>query len=206
MEFSEKLQELRKKKGMTQEELASVLYVSRTAVSKWESGRGYPGIESLKDISRYFSVSIDDLLSSEKLLSLAESENKSNIRNMYELIFGVADLLAVMLIIIPLYPDTVDGYVYSVNLLHYAEISSFKQSVYWIIFISMIAMGAIKLVMHKFRIEKCCEFLEIISFILNILTVIFLVLAREVYAVIIAFVILLMKCLAIFKITKINCK
>lgn len=40
MELSEKLQELRKEKGLTQEELAEALFVSRTAISKWESGRG----------------------------------------------------------------------------------------------------------------------------------------------------------------------
>jgi transcriptional regulator with XRE-family HTH domain len=61
MEFHEKLQELRKNKGLTQEELAKELYVSRTAISKWESGRGYPSIDSLKEISKFFSVSIDDL-------------------------------------------------------------------------------------------------------------------------------------------------
>lgn len=66
MEFGEKLQELRKNKDMTQEELAEALYVSRTAISKWESGRGYPSIDSLKEISRFFSVSIDELLSAEK--------------------------------------------------------------------------------------------------------------------------------------------
>ena len=43
MEFYEKLQALRREKGLTQEQLARQLYVSRTAVSKWESGRGYPG-------------------------------------------------------------------------------------------------------------------------------------------------------------------
>ena len=62
MELSEKLQELRKEKGLTQEELAEALFVSRTAISKWESGRGVPNIESLKAISKFFSVSIDELL------------------------------------------------------------------------------------------------------------------------------------------------
>ena len=74
MEFNEKLQELRKSRGLTQEELAEALFVSRTAVSKWESGRGYPSIDSLKEISKYFSVSIDELLTGEKLISIAEKE------------------------------------------------------------------------------------------------------------------------------------
>ena len=56
MEFHEKLQELRKSRGLTQEELAGILFVSRTAISKWESGRGYPSIDSLKQIANYFSI------------------------------------------------------------------------------------------------------------------------------------------------------
>lgn len=85
MEFGEKLQELRKSRGLTQQELAEALYVSRTAISKWESGRGYPSIDSLKEISGFFSVSIDDLLSGEKLVSLAKKENQSNIRHICDL-------------------------------------------------------------------------------------------------------------------------
>lgn len=54
MEFNEKLCELRKNRGLTQETLAEALYVLRTAISKWESGRGYPNIESLKKISKFF--------------------------------------------------------------------------------------------------------------------------------------------------------
>ena len=103
MEFCEKLQELRKNRGLTQEELAEALYVSRTAISKWESGRGYPSIDSLKEISKYFSVSIDELLSGEKILSIAEKENKTNIRNVCDLLFGMVDLFSFMLIVLPIY-------------------------------------------------------------------------------------------------------
>ena len=92
MEFHEKLQELRKNRGLTQEELAELLYVSRAAISKWESGRGYPSIDSLKEISKYFSVSIDDLLSGEKLVFIAEKEDKSNIQSMCELVLGIIDI------------------------------------------------------------------------------------------------------------------
>ena len=50
MEFNEKLQNLRKQKGLTQEELAETLFVSRTAVSKWESGRLLSGVHWVSDI------------------------------------------------------------------------------------------------------------------------------------------------------------
>lgn len=60
MTLGEKLKKLRTDKDLTQEELAEILYVSRTAVSKWESGRGFLNIESLKAISKYFLVSVDD--------------------------------------------------------------------------------------------------------------------------------------------------
>ena len=69
---------LRKSKGMTQQDVADRLGVSNKAVSKWESGRGYPSIDSLKEIANYFSVTIDELLSGEKIISIAEKENKNN--------------------------------------------------------------------------------------------------------------------------------
>ncbi len=47
MAFGERLQAARKRSGMTQEEFAEQLQVSRQAVSKWESGRGYPELEKL---------------------------------------------------------------------------------------------------------------------------------------------------------------
>ena len=63
MEFNEKLKELRSSRGLTQEELAEALFVSRTAISKWESGKGYPDITLLEPIADAFSVSVAELLS-----------------------------------------------------------------------------------------------------------------------------------------------
>ncbi|HOO27349.1 MAG TPA: helix-turn-helix transcriptional regulator, partial [Lachnospiraceae bacterium] len=98
MEFNEKLQQLRKQRNLTQEELAETLYVSRTAVSKWESGRGYPSIDSLKAISRLFSVSIDELLSSEELISLAETESKEKAESFSDMVFGILDCTTMLLL------------------------------------------------------------------------------------------------------------
>ena len=106
MEFNEKLKALRSSRGLTQEELAEALFVSRTAISKWESGRGYPSIDSLKEISSFFSVTIDELLSGEKLLSIAEKENKSNMQNLCSILIGAIDLFHFLLIVLPLYPKS----------------------------------------------------------------------------------------------------
>ena len=193
MEFHEKLQELRKNRGLTQEELAEVLYVSRTTISKWESGRGYPSIDSLKEISNYFSVSIDNLLSGEKLLSIAEKENKSNIRTICDWLFGMADVCSFMLILLPLYPNTVDEFVYSVNLLAYAETTSFHRVIYWILFVSLIIVGVVKILLTKLEMKKSHKLVTGISMLLNILIAFFLAMAREAYAIMLAFMLLLIK-------------
>ncbi len=62
MTFSDKLKALRKEKGISQEDLAEVLHVTRQSVSKWETGVGYPDIEKIKMLSDYYRVSLDELL------------------------------------------------------------------------------------------------------------------------------------------------
>ena len=103
MEFNEKLQELRKAKGLTQEELAEALYVSRAAISKWESGRGYPSIDSLKEISKFFSVTIDELICTEEIIIAAKDERKNTLRMYAEFICSLLDVFIAVLIFIPVF-------------------------------------------------------------------------------------------------------
>ncbi|MGX8699200.1 MAG: helix-turn-helix domain-containing protein [bacterium] len=103
MEFHEKLQELRKEKGLTQEALAQELFVSRTAISKWESGRGYPSIDSLKLLSRYFSISIDALIGTEEILSAAEEEKRTLTGRYAALLCGGMDVLSGLMLILPIF-------------------------------------------------------------------------------------------------------
>lgn len=193
MQFHEKLQQLRKDKGITQEELAEALYVSRTAVSKWESGRGYPSIDSLKAISVYFSVTIDDLLSSEKLLSIAEKENKNNIRSICGLLFGMLDMFFCMLIILPVYPNRMNGYVASVNLPAYTGVSPFVRTAYWILFAALIAAGIARMLSVRLKMKKHHGLMTDISMCLNIALVLFLAITREAYAASVAFLLLVAK-------------
>lgn len=62
MEFNNKLYELRKQKGFSQEELANRLNVSRQTVSKWEVGDSTPDMEKLVAISDLFGISLDELV------------------------------------------------------------------------------------------------------------------------------------------------
>ena len=62
MTFGEKLKEARQKAGLSQEQLSEKLHVSRSAVAKWETGKGMPDIENLKAAAQLLSVSIDYLL------------------------------------------------------------------------------------------------------------------------------------------------
>lgn len=199
MEFHEKLQELRKRRELTQEELAEALYVSRTAISKWESGRGYPGIESLKRIADFYSVTIDELLSGEKLISIAEKENKTNIRSMCDFVFGIADVSFLLLIVLPLYPRTIEGYIYSVSLFAYTEITAMHRLIYWILLALLIVSGIIKLVLTKFKSKTGQKLVTDSSMIINILLVVFLALTREPYAVTLAFLFLIMKGMLLLK-------
>ena len=62
MSLSENLQRLRKEKGLSQEDVAQKLFVSRQSVSKWENGAAEPGVENLKALANLYGVTLDELM------------------------------------------------------------------------------------------------------------------------------------------------
>ena len=204
MDFHEKLQELRKDRGLTQEELAKELYVSRTAISKWESGRGYPNIDSLKEISKFFSVTIDDLLSSEELITAAKDENSSNIRHIYSLLLGIADIMTIMPILLPLYPDERDGHISSVTLWNYTHPHTAILCIYWIMFLSLVAVGTARVISEQRKAEKGLHILTGVSLVLSVAAVLFLIISRVPYAAVTVFLLLAAKGVFLYKMPNIK--
>ncbi len=146
MEFNEKLQQLRKSRGLTQEELAEALFVSRTAVSKWESGRGYPNIDSLKELSRFFSVKIDELICSEEIISAAENEKKEFIGKYLSFLCGALDVFMAVLLFIPVFGNGAGS---AVSLFGLTGVSPWIKAVFLIVLCLTVLQGICAIVISR---------------------------------------------------------
>ena len=199
MEFNKKLQELRKKNGLTQEELAELLFVSRTAISKWESGRGYPNIDSLKGIAKLFSVTIDELLSGDELLTIAQEDTKQKGNHFCDLIFGLLDLSVSMLLFLPFFAQKTDGVINEVSLLSLNEISLWLKISYFALVIGIIVWGILIFTFQNSNNIFWVMIKRKISLILNIIGVLLLIMSLQPYPAIFLFLFLIIKALMLIK-------
>lgn len=182
MEFNEKLQNLRKQKGLTQEELAESLYVSRTAISKWESGRGYPNIESLKLIAKTFSVTIDELLSGEELLDIAEQDNKKKDGVFCDLLFGLMDIFASLLLFLPFFAEKSNGAISEVSLLALLAVAPYLKTVFLCLVVTIILFGILTLALQNYTNIFWQKIKTKISLILNFSGVLLFIISLQPYA------------------------
>lgn len=199
MEFNEKLQELRKQKGLTQEELAESLYVSRAAISKWESGRGYPNIDSLKEISRFFSVTIDDLLSGSEILTIAEEDQKQKNSLLLDLVFGLLDLSVSMFLFLPLFGQREHETVYEVSLLALSNIAPYLMGAYIAIIAGMILWGILTLALQNCNGKFWVNYKRRISFLLGGSGTLLFIVSMQPYAAALLFIFLSIKILIFVK-------
>lgn len=199
MEFNEKLRTLRNQRGFTQEELAERLFVSRTAISKWESGRGYANIDSLKAIAKLFSVTVDELLSGEEVLTIAEEDHKQKTTHLQDLVFGLLDVSTVLFFILPYFAQEEGVMVRSVSLLALTGIQPYLRAAYFAVVIGMVTLGILML-----ALQNCSHTLWIhnkyrLTLSLNVVAVILFIISRQPYAAVYTLLFLILKSLMLLK-------
>lgn len=190
MELSEKIQKLRKERGLTQEQFAEQLFVSRTAVSKWETGRGTPSMESLQMIAKFFGITLDELLRAEEVITIAENENKENISRFASYIDGIFNIAAVVGLLLPLYKVELNNIFYSVPLYQF---KGWLAVLYWIFPMAMAICGVIQIVINRGEREKLKRGINIIGVILNTGAIFVLILSGQPYPSVMFFTLLLIK-------------
>ena len=196
MEFNEKLQELRKAKGLTQEELAKELYVSRTAISKWESGRGYPSIDSLREISRYFSTSIDELICPDEIITAAENEKRETINKYTSLICGLLDALTALLLFLPVFGNGAES---SSSLFGVTGVQPWIRIVYGVVIGLTALNGICAVIISRFDKPVWNKHRIVTGAALSVLAVFLFIVTRQPYAGIVCFAILIVKGFLVIK-------
>ena len=199
MELFDKIQELRKSKNMTQEELAEKLFVSRAAISKWESGRGYPSIDSLKELSKFFDVSLDDLLSNDELLSVAENDQQVKSNKTKDLVFGLLDISLLLFFFLPFFGQTVNGMIQEVSLLNLSNIENYIKIPYCIGTFALVVCGMITLTLQtsEWRLWVNCK--SKISLFLSVILILIFIMTRQPYAAGFTFLFLTIKSMMLIK-------
>ena len=199
MEFNEKLQELRKAEGLTQEELAEALYVSRAAISKWESGRGYPSIDSLKEISKFFSVTIDELICAEEIIIAAKDERKNTLRKYAEFICSLLDVFIAVLIFIPVFGNGPESGT-AVSLVMLTGISGWIKNLFLVLVIITVLNGICGAIISGMDKPVWSRHRIVTGIVLMVICSAVFILTRQPYAGIICFFILVVKGILISKI------
>jgi len=199
MELNEKIQELRKQKGLTQEELSEVLFVSRAAVSKWESGRGYPNIDSLKAIAKFFGVTIDELLLGEELLTIAEEDIRQKENRYRDLVFGLLDCGMVIFFFLPLFGQKETMGIQAVSLLSFTGIASYIRNIYSAVVIGMVVTGILVLALQNDQGTFWAKHRSKVSFSLHVVGTLLFIAGSQPYAASLLFVCLIIKVIICMK-------
>lgn len=102
MSIAERLQELRKQSGYSQEQVAEMLGLSRQAISKWESGQGKPEIDNIVKLTEIYNVSADYILLGTEKVSVTVSEKKE-VSHEYKKAIGIIAIIAATAIVTVLF-------------------------------------------------------------------------------------------------------
>ena len=147
-----------------------------------------PGLDSLQQMAKFFGITLDELLSTEEIISIAERENRENLRRFASRTDGILDLAAVTGMVLPLYKTENMGQFYSVPLWRY---EGWLSVLYWVFPAAMLLCGILQLCLVEK--EKRRNALRMTGMLLCICTVFLLLLSGQPYPGTLFFVLLLLK-------------
>lgn len=187
------IKKARTEKGYTQEQLAQKLSVTRNTISNYETGRGYPSIDSLKAIAEFFGVTIDELLSNGELICIAEKDSHQKTQHMRDLVFGLIDCSVVMLFFIPLFGQQGGEIIRQVSLLSLQETPLFIKVAYFAIILLTVACGIATLALQNYSSIIWIKTKTILSMTLTIISVVIFIASLQPYVAFFTFVLLIIK-------------
>lgn len=184
MELHEKLQELRRERGLTQEEVAQALCVSCTAVSEWESGRGAPDLDSRRALAAFYGVSLDELLSDTALPVDGRWRGMA---------FALLDLGATALGVLPLFGEHGGAGTAAVSLLAFTGGAAYVRALGMAVIAALVGVGVGLLAVQRGGVDARVWRLRRASLYLGALAAMLFAAARQPYAAVFALVLLAAK-------------
>ena len=136
---------------------------------------------------------IDELLSADALVSIAEKENRSNIQRICDVLFGTVDLIGILLALLPLYSRQMDHSVIAVNLWEFKQANGWICIICWLLIVAFVLLGIAKMVLNHMCIDNGKNAITISSLLISMTAVLYFSMIRETYCVVIVFLQLMIK-------------
>ncbi len=157
-------------------------------------GRTVAGVHWLTDIMGSILLSTGLFLLYRAVVLIIDDKAK-----ICDMLFGIIDVLAMIMIVLPIYPNRIDGVYYAVSLPDYVQAGRLKCMLYWAVFILLVIIGTVKILLTRMRQERGSRIITAISVIVGITAVLLLAMGREAYGVSMLFLMIVAKGIVIYK-------
>ena len=158
-----------------------------------------PNIESLKAIAKFFSVTVDELLSTDEVLTIAEEDSKRKEKHFRDLIYGLLDICIALLLFLPFFAEDADGIIQSVSLIALDGVQPYLKIAYLTVVIGTTVMGILTLTLQNCQAVVWVKSKTTVSLALGAILVLLFMISSQPYAAAFAFVLLTIKALILIK-------
>ena len=145
------------------------------------------------------SVTVDELLSSEQILNIAEEDRSKAINRFRDLIFGIVDICALLFLFLPLFASSVGGEIVASSLLNLIEISIYLKVIYYVVTFLIFSFGVVILVLQNLSSVVWIKMKFAISIFLSITAVVLFAISSQPYATVFALFLLVIKAFTLIK-------